>query len=205
MKKIKFLIIFLAVLVFPFSVYARLGVGVATGKIVVDDKLKPGMIYNLPTLTVLNTGDEEAEYEVGISYHEDQSELRPKKEWFEFSPQKFFLKPGEGQKIEVKLNLPIKAEPGDYFAYLEGRPLKKSESGQTSIGIAAATKLYFTVLPANMILGVYYKAASLWRIYQPWSFRIAIVLGAVITYLFLNKYLGFQIGFRKKEKEKLDE
>jgi len=173
---------FLAVLVFPFSVYARLGVGVATGKIVVDDKLKPGMIYNLPTLTVLNTGDEEAEYEVGISYHEDQSELRPKKEWFEFSPQKFFLKPGEGQKIEVKLNLPIKAEPGDYFAYLEG-----------------------TVLPANMILGVYYKAASLWRIYQPWSFRIAIVLGAVITYLFLNKYLGFQIGFRKKEKEKLDE
>jgi len=200
MKKISFLIIFLAALAFPFSVYAKLGVGVATGKIVVEDELKPGMIYNLPALTVLNTGDEEAEYEVGTAYHEKQPELRPNKEWFEFSPQKFSLKPGEGQKVEIKLNLPVKTEPGDYFAYLEGYPLKKSESGQTSVGIAAATKLYFTVVPANMILGVYYKAASLWQIYQPWSSRAAIGLGAVIVYLFLNKYLGFQIGFRKKEK-----
>ena len=57
MKKISFLVVFLALLAFPFLVYAKLGVGVATGKIVVEDKLRPGMIYNLPALTVLNTGD----------------------------------------------------------------------------------------------------------------------------------------------------
>jgi hypothetical protein len=202
-KKVLF---FLSILFFlPLPVYAKLGVGVATGKIVVDDKLKPGMIYNLPVLTVLNTGDEEAEYEVGVSYHEKQAELRPKQEWFVFSPQKFLLKPGAGQKVEIKLNLPIKIEPGDYFAYLEGYPLKKSESGQTSVGIAAGTKLYFTVLPANPVLGAYYKAASLWEAYQPWSLRIAIILAVVIVYCLLHKYLGFQIGFKKKKKENQNE
>ncbi len=199
---VKKIVIFLSVLfLLPIPVYAKLGVGVATGKIVVEDNLKPGMIYNLPVLTVLNTGDEEAEYEVGVSYHEKQPELRPKEEWFVFSPQKFFLKPGEGQKVEIKLNLPVKTEPGNYFAYLEGYPLKKSESGQATIGIAAGAKLYFTVLTANPDLGVYYKAASLWKIYQPWSLRVAIILVIVAAYWFFHKYLGFQIGFKRNKKE----
>ncbi len=197
-KKILFLI-WLAALSFPVSAYAKLGVGVATGKIVVEDKLKPGVIYNLPVLTVLNTGDEEGEYEVGVAYHEKQPELQPPEKWFEFSPKTFFLKPGEAQKVEMRLNLPIKTEPGNYFAYVEGRPIKKSEGGQTSVGIAAATKLYFTVVPANPVLGAYYKAASIWKLNQPWSSRIAIGLGIIITYLLLHKYLGFQIGFKKKE------
>ncbi len=198
-KKILFLVC-LVVVNFPISAYAKLGVGVATGKIVVEDKLKPGVIYNLPVLTVLNTGDEEAEYEVGVAYHEKQPELQPAEKWFEFSPTTFFLKQGEAQKVEMRLNLPIKIEPGNYFAYVEGRPIKKSEKGQTSVGIAAATKLYFTVLPANPILGLYYKAVSIWKLNQPWSLRIVIGLGIIITYFLLHKYLGFQISFNKKRK-----
>lgn len=201
MRKIILVFASLAFLAFPLSAYAKLGVGVATGKIVVEDKLRPGMIYNLPVLTVLNTGDEEAEYEVGVAYHEKQPELRPLEKWFEFSPKKFSLKPGEGQKVKIKLNLPVRTEPGSYFCYLEGYPLKKSESGQASVGIAAGTKLYFTVVPANPVLGVYFKAASLWKINQPWSSRIAIALGAVVVYFLLNKYFGFQISFGKREKK----
>lgn len=201
----KILIILGVFFLLPLPVYAKLGVGVATGKIVVEDKLKPGMIYNLPPLTVLNTGDEEADYEVGVSYHEKQPELRPEQKWFAFSPQKFSLKPGDGQKVEIKLNLPIRTEPGEYFAYLEGYPLKKSESGQVTVGIAAGTKLYFTVLPANPVLGVYYKAASLWKTYQPWSSRTAIILAVVIVYWLLHKFLGLSIGFKRKKKEDKNE
>jgi hypothetical protein len=206
MRKIALFVLFLALnFALPFPAYSKLGVGVGTGKIVVEDKLKPGMIYNLPSLTVLNTGDEEADYEAAVTYHEKQPELQPLEEWFDFSPKKFYLKPGGAQEVKIKLNLPIKAAPGNYFAYLEGHPLKKSESGQIAIGVAAAAKLYFTVLPANPVLGVYYKTVSFWKLNQPWSSRIAILLGVVIVYFLLRKYLGFQISFGKKKKESPNE
>jgi len=192
----------------PLKVWAKIGVGVTTGKITVEEKLRPGIIYQLPPLTIVNTGDEEGDYEPAVSYHQDQKELRPAQNWFEFSPKKFHLKPGEAQKVEIKLNLPIKIEPGEYFAYLEGHPVAKSESGQTTIGVAAAAKLYFTVLPANPVLGVYYKVASIWKLNQPWSSRIAGAISLLVIYLAMRKYLGFQISFggkKKEEKESPDE
>jgi len=205
MKKIFLLLFLFFLFVFPPLSLAKIGVGVGTGKIQVEDKLKPGMIYELPSLTVFNTGDEEGDYEAAITYHEKQPELRPLEEWFGFSPKEFHLKPGEAQEVKIKLNLPVKTEPGDYFAYLEGHPLKKAEGGQTTIGVAAAAKLYFTVLPANFFQGLYYKLASFWRLNQPWSNRVAVAVAVIIIYLGLKKYLGFQINFRGKRKKPSDE
>jgi len=205
MRKIFFFLLLGILLFFPSFVIAKIGVGVGTGKIQVEDKLGPGMIYELPSLTVLNTGDEESDYEVAVSYHEKQEELRPAENWFSFSPKEFHLKAGEAQEVKIKLNLPVKMEPGNYFAYLEGHPLKKAEKGQTTIGVAAAAKLYFTVLPANLVLGAYYKVASFWRLNQPWSNRVVVVVAVVIIYLGMRKYLGFQIGFRGKKQKPSDE
>jgi len=205
MKKIFLLLFFFFLFIFPSLSLAKIGVGVGTGKIQVEDKLKPGMIYELPSLTVFNTGDEEGDYEAAITYHEKQPELRPLEEWFGFSPKEFHLKSGEAQEVKIKLNLPVKMEPGNYFAYLEGHPLKKAEGGQTTVGVAAAAKLYFTVLPANPVLGAYYKVASFWRLNQPWSNRIAIAVAVIIIYLGMRKYLGFQIGFRGKKEKSSDE
>jgi hypothetical protein len=205
MRKFFFFLLLGIFLVFPPFVLAKIGVGVGTGKIQVEDKLRPGMIYELPSLTVFNTGDEEGDYEAAITYHEKQPELRPLEEWFGFSPKEFHLKPGEAQEVKIKLNLPVKTEPGDYFAYLEGHPLKKGEGGQTTVGVAAAAKLYFTVLPANLVLGAYYKVTSFWRLNQPWSNRVAVAVAVIIIYLGLKKYLGFQINFRGKKEESSDE
>lgn len=202
MKKVFFLGILLIAFLFPSFTFARIGVGVATGKISVDDKLKPGTIYELPPLTVINTGDEASDYEVGIEYHEKQPELRPQKDWFIFSPQKFHLKPGEVQVVSMKLNLPVMTEPGKYFAYLEGRPLKKSQNGQTSIGIAAATKLYFTIVPGNFFEGVYYKIVSFWNLYAPWPQRVAILIGILVAFGIAKRFFNIQIGFKNSRKEK---
>ncbi len=90
MKKLIFVLVILlwSVSFFSSSVWARVGVGIGTGKIVVEDKLKPGEIYKLPSVAVLNTGDEPGEYEVGITYHEKQPELLPPEGWFNFKPPK---------------------------------------------------------------------------------------------------------------------
>lgn len=207
MKKTFFLFALLLLLFFPSLSLAKIGVGVGTGKIVVEDKLKPGVIYELPSLTVFNTGDEEGDYEAAITYHEKQPELRPSEKWFAFSPEKFHLKPGEVQEVKIKLNLPVRTVPGEYFAYLEGHPVKKSEAGQTSIGVAAAAKLYFTVLPANPVLGVYYRAVSFWKVNQPWTNRLALLAAVLIIYRLLNKFFGFRISFgkRKAEEEEKEE
>lgn len=206
MRKISCLIIiFLPFLIFSSSVLAKIGVGINTGQIKVEEKLKAGMIYKLPSVTIINTGDEPADYETSIAYQQRQPELKPKQEWFIFTPSKFHLEPGKGQLVEIKINLPLKIEPGDYFCYLEGHPLASVEKGKANIGVAAGTKLYFTVVPANILYGVYFKIASLYKINQPWSNRIVGALAIIVLYWGMKKYLGFQISFAKKQSKKEDQ
>lgn len=200
MKKFVF-ILFLVFFAIPSTVLASIGVGVSTGKIQVTENLYPGTIYSLPNLTVINTGDEPSDYAVGISYMEKQPELKPDVKWFTFSPEKFHLDPGKAQVVTIKLSLPLNAVPGDYFTFVEGFPSKNDNSGGTTVGIAAAAKLYFTVKPANILSGIYYRGLSLYKLYSPWPQRAAIVLAVIVLYLLAKKYLNVQVGLKKENKE----
>jgi hypothetical protein len=187
-------------LLFPTISYARLGVGVGTGKIQVDENLYPGVIYKLPAITVINTGDETSKYEVVVSQREKQEELKPNPEWISYSPEKFELEPEKLQLVEVTLDLPITAKPGNYFAFLEAHPYQEREGGTSSVGIAAAAKLYFTVKPANVIMGIYYKIISWWKVYAPWSNIITSVVVAIIAWNILKRFVNIDVSFRKKSK-----
>jgi len=201
--KARLLLVGCIILALPVVALAMVGVGVGVGKIQINEPLKAGGIYNLTALPVLNTGDEPGEYAVSIEYHEGQETnpemgLRPAAEWFSFEPSLFSLEPGAAQTVAIKLSLPVKTAPGDYFAYLEGHPIKEAEAGVTSIGIAAAAKLYFTVAPANIWQGIYYRVVSFWTLYSPWTWvALVVILAAVIITLF-RKHFAFQIGIKKK-------
>ncbi len=189
---------FLLPLFIPKLVSARIGVGIGSGKIKVETKLKPGIMYELPPLTVINTGDEASDYEVSVTYHQNQPEMAPAEEWFKFSPRRFNLEPGEAQVVAIRVDLPIKTIPGNYFAYLEGHPIKSSQAGATTIGVAAAAKLYFTVLPANFITGVYYRAVSLWKMYQPWTNIIAAILSFFLIVFIFTRFFKINISLNKQ-------
>lgn len=202
MRKIA-LLFFLLLFLIPVPVLARLGVGIGTGKIEVQDILKPGIIYSLPPFAVLNTGDQPSDYAVLVAYHQNQPELRPAREWFTFDPPQFHLEPGKVQMVQTKLYLPIKTPPGKYFAYVEGHPVQKGNSGDTVVGIAAASKLYFTVAPANLILGVYYRVLSYWKAYQPWSNRVLGLLALIIIAIVFRRFFKIEIkGTVKSERDK---
>ena len=192
-------LVLLSILTKP--VLAKLGVGVATGRIVVEQILHPGEIYTLPPLNVINTGDETASYGVGIAYHESQWEARPPSAWFKFKPTSFELKPGESQTVEISLQLPIKAKPGKYFAYVEGFPEKKSERGGTSIGIAAATKLYFEIAPANLLAGLAYRLLTFWKNNLPWSNLIGATLLALLLLRYLKSHFHIEIHSKREKDE----
>jgi hypothetical protein len=169
-------------------VQAKIGVGVGVGKIVVDQILRPGIIYTLPSLPVINTGTDESEYEVVISFSENQGELRPELKWFKFNPQKFILKANEIKQVGIIIDLPLKMEPGNYFAYLEAHPVVSEGGGGAKVGIAAAAKLYFKVEPANFFQGMYYKVISFGKVYYPWPQR---GLGLVLC---LESFLISRLG-----------
>lgn len=186
-------------LLFPFAGIAALGVGVGTGQIDLDKPVKPGGLYTLPSLTVINTGDEPADYGVSVEYKQDQPKMSPAKEWFAFSPAEFHLEPGQSQVVEVKMNIPIKTVPGEYFAYLEGHPIKKSQSaGGATIGIGAAAKLMFTVAPANIFQGIYYRLAALIANNAPWSYVVLAVLVMSLLVTFFRRFFSFNIGIKRK-------
>lgn len=196
MKKVIILCL-LAVLAMPLFTSARIGVGVNLGKIELDEPLKPGGIYNFPSLGVINTGDEAGDYEVAVTYHQDQPQLRAAQEWFDFSPSQFHLEAGKSQSVAVTLNLPMKIKPGDYFCYLEAHPIIKTGPG-TTIGVAAATKTYFTVAPANIWQAIYYRTSSFFAMNAPWSYIVlAVVITAIILVIF-RKFFAFKINIRKK-------
>lgn len=200
MKK-TFVIILGLGLVLPCLALAKIGVGMGTGKIQVDQRLKAGLIYTLPPIAILNTGDESSEYGVGIQYHENQPEMRPPKEWFGFEPSEFHLEPGQSQIVQVKLTLPVRgAKPGDYFAFLQGFPIKKAVVGGTSVGVAAAAKLYFTVAPANFFVGVYYRAISLLTLYSPWSYALSAIIIAALAIVLFRRFFSFNIGVNVKKR-----
>lgn len=201
MRKIANLVViflFVLFLVPPVS-FARMGVGVGTGKIELDKPLKPGGLYVLSPLTVINTGDEAGEYEVSIEYQSGQSRLSPPREWFVFTPENFYLEPGQSQVIKVQVNIPVKTVPGDYFAFLSGHPIEKVDtSGGAKIGISAAAKMYFTVAPSNIFQGIYWRAVSIVKNNAPWSYVVLVAaLMSIIAALF-RKYFSFNIGISRK-------
>jgi P pilus assembly chaperone PapD len=200
MKSFKFLglIITVLFLISPILSNARIGVGVGAGKIQLDEELKAGGVYQLPSLPIFNTGDKTSDYEVTIEYHENIPQLRPEREWFSFSPQSFTLEPGKIQNVDIVLTLPLEIQPGEYFAYLEGHPTKKDVNGSTVISIAAATKLYFTVAPANIFEGIYYRVSGLFVYFMPWSMIVLVSIILILLIVFLRKKFSFNFGVSRK-------
>ena len=215
MKIIKSIILASLVLFLCVSLtLAKVGVGVGLGKIDVDEELSPGGIYNLPSLPVLNTGDEDGTYEVEVTYLTEQEEMRPAGEWFSFSPQSFFLAAGESQLVDISLTLPVDTRPGDYFAFLEAHPVVEGEG--VSIGVAAATKLNFNVAPKGVLGAAAERIRSLIEANRQVAYALGAIVVLVTVYSLGKRYLDVNVGIKKPkvlssskdkkgEKEKEDE
>jgi len=177
--------------------FAKVGVGLNFGRIVVDEPLKPGTTYDLPTIGVINTGDTEGEFQVDIAYHQDQTQEKPDPTWLRFSPASFRLAGGELKNVFLQLALPLKVKPGDYFAYIEAKPILKQELG-TTFGLAAASELHFRVIPANLFQAIYYYVLSFLNRYSPWTYVIILTTLLVSTVVLLGRLFSLQINIKRK-------
>lgn len=118
--------------------------GVDLAEIKVDEALRPGEVYQLPTVGVVNTGDQAGSYEAAITHVRHQTEPMPYAGWFQLEPRNFDLEPGASTRVAVSLRLPVDAREGDYTVLIEVHPVIGGGDA-TARGDAAATKLLFSV------------------------------------------------------------
>lgn len=180
------------------NVEAKVGVGMGQGEIRLTDKIKPGGIYNLPPIRIFNTGDEVTTYEMRVTYQQEYSEMRPDHSWFIFTPNTFTLEPTKSEEVKVSMVVPLKAEPGEYFAYLESGPVIENKTG-TSVGVAVATKLFFTVVPANIWQAIIYRTSAFFATYSPWSWIALGIISLILLILVFRRFFSFSIGVKKKQ------
>jgi len=190
------LALLVALLATGSSARADVGVGVNLGRIEIDDDLSPGGRYRLPTLGVINTGDEPGDYEVVISYLADQEERRPPEDWFEFDPQRFFLEAGETQAVNIRISLPTGARPDDYFALIEAHPVSTEEG--VTIGVAAATKLTFTVKPSSQFSAWLLQIRYFFDDSSPWSYVIPSSLAALLLLYLLRRFFRLRLRIERR-------
>ena len=176
---------------------AQAGVGISPGKITVDEPLFPGSYYKLPSVQVVNTGTTASQYEVVLASMAEQEKLQPTAGFISFSPESFHLEPGASQTVSLTMNIPARAQPGDYLAYIEAHPASLGAGG-TSVGIAVATKLYFTIKPANIVVGIAYSIACFFTSTAPVSYIVLgiRVLGVII--FFLRKVIKLEVRVGQK-------
>lgn len=179
------------------TVFAKIGVGIGAGEMRLTEPVKLGGIYDLPSVRIFNTGDETTTYGMNVAYHQDYPELRPKQEWFSFNPSTFIIEPGKSQEVRITMLVPLKAEPGDYFAFIESGPIVSDKPG-TSVGIAAATKLFFTLVPANIFQAISFRVSSFFATYSPWSWVGLGLIVFIMAFLIVRKFFSFNIAVRKK-------
>ncbi len=216
------MLFFLLLIFSPSLVFGqnRIGVGVATGKMEIDENLLLGKRYNLPPLVVLNTGEVSSYYEVVVEYKADHPNMKPPKNWFKFTPEKFFLEPGGQEAVQIRLTMPISgAKPGDYYALMVAQttdaPVEveetdtevetddveeepKNPSAGATVGVAAGSSLYFTVEPANFLQGLYYRLLDLYNEHYPCSAIGLILLVLILIWMYIKR--NFEI--EKKDKNK---
>jgi hypothetical protein len=167
------------------------GVGITVGVIQVDEALSRGGSYSLPDLGVLNTGDEAGSYEVSVSYSSSQTQKAPPTGWFDLQPRTFFLAPGTSQSVQVRLTVPTGASPGDYFAYLEARPLGAGPNA--AVSVSAATKLSFTVKPSSWLAAQRLRFNRFLDDNQPWSWLLPALALLALAFWALRKLLPYRL------------
>ena len=194
-----FLFFFIVFAFFLFSIIAsaKVGVGMGAGEIRLTEPIKLGGIYQLPSVRIFNTGDEITTYGMGVAFHQDYHQLRPAKEWFSFNPAIFTVSPGESQEVFITMTAPLKGEPGDYFAFIESGPVPTNAPG-TSVGVAVATKLFFTLVPANIFQAISFRVSSFFAVYSPWSWGGLGLLILIILFMIVRKFFSFNIAMRKQ-------
>lgn len=168
------------------------GVAVDLGRVEVDDQLRAGQRYTLPTIGVTNRGTESASFTIVAGPMEGVKSAPSS--WFRLEPDSFDLDPGATQPVSIALALPLDAEPARYQQLISARIAPDGEG--IGLGAAAASLVSFEVVPSTIWEGMWNSAISFFRAGHPWS---TLAVGVIVLF-FLAGWVrrNFELAIRRR-------
>jgi hypothetical protein len=135
----------LLLLAFPAAAAASIGVGIQVGPVRLAGIAHAGQTYDLPPVYVVNTGTEPETVRLDVQRLSKGKGRDVPKAWFKPGQTDVHLDAKQSATIPVQLVVPADAKPGPYFSDVVAHGSASIEAGQATLGVAAATKLQFTV------------------------------------------------------------
>jgi hypothetical protein len=172
------------------------GVSVSVGRIDVTQRLSPGGRYHLPAIAVTNVGDVAQRYDVVVNYLDETGRTRPPSSWFRISPSSIDLASHESKVVQLDIDLPTGARPGSYLAMIEAHPAQTAEG--TLISAAAATRVSFSVKPANRFEAWRLRVDRTIDDYAPWSYALPALSLAILTLFMLRRSLRVNVNVERR-------
>ena len=136
---------------------ASIGVGIQVGPVRLTGIAHAGQTYDLPPVYVVNTGTEPETVRLEVQRLSKGTGRDVPKSWFKPGQTDVHLDAKQSATIPVQLVVPAGAVPGRYFSDVVAHGSASIEAGQATLGVAAATKLQFTVgkaVPAGFWSGL---------------------------------------------------
>ena len=191
-------LISLALLAPPFGTAARAdrGVSVDIGNISVDERLAPGGRYRLPTLTVRNVGDEEGDYEMMVVHFKSEGAMDAPAGWFDINPSHFHLAANEEQHVQLRIDLPPGADPGQYGALIEAHAETNARGIQVTA--AAASRVSFEVKSSSTWAAWLLQLRRSFADHYPWSYLALGVISVVLVAALARRFVRLRIGLERR-------
>jgi hypothetical protein len=129
----------------PNVVLAAVGTGIGASPIALAGDARPGHTYRLPSVYVVNTGDQPATYLLKVQRLVPGPGRSVPAGWVLIARDSLALRPAESATVALVLRVPAGAAVGAYESDIVAAAFAVGVAGGTSIGAAAATRLSFTV------------------------------------------------------------
>jgi hypothetical protein len=126
---------------------ASVGVGVQASPVSLGSMAHRGQRYALP-LDVVNTGTEAEAVSVRVERLTRGPGRTVPPSWIQFAGPAMQLAPGKAARVSLELVVPGGATPGEYLSDIVVSGAAAGQPGMGNLGVAAATKLEFSVSSA---------------------------------------------------------
>jgi len=126
---------------------ASVGVGVQAGPVRLGSMAHRGERYALP-LYVVNTGTEAEAVSMRVERLGRGAGRAVPPSWIQFAGPAVQIAPGKAARLSLELVVPGGAKPGEYLSDIVVTGSAASQAGTANLGVAAATKLEFSVSSA---------------------------------------------------------
>ncbi len=126
---------------------ASIGVGVQASPVRLGSMAHRGERYALP-LDVVNTGTEAEAVSMRVERLSRGPGRTVPPSWIQFAGPAVQIAPGKAARVSLELVVPGRAKPGEYLSDIVVSSSAAGQAGTAHLGVAAATKLEFSVSSA---------------------------------------------------------